>query len=57
MFTFYKYIKAEDIRRAEELFKLKSDAVRRTNSKRLALSTFPLETVTGFLEERAANFW
>lgn len=57
MFTSYKYIKAVDTRRADELFKLKNDVVRRTNSNRLTLITFPLEIMTSFLTERAENFW
>ena len=58
MFTFYKYIKAVDTRRADELFKLKNDVVRRTNSNRPSLNTFPLEIVRSFLPQKAAeNFW
>lgn len=57
MFASYKYIKAVDTRRADELFKLKNDVVRRTNSNRLTLITFPLEIMTSFLTERAENFW
>lgn len=57
MFTFYKYIKGLDTRRTDDLFKLKTDVVSRTNSNRLALNTFPLEIMTSFLAERAENFW
>lgn len=54
---FINISKGVDTRRTDELFKLKTDAVSRTDGNRLALNTFPLEMMTSFLVERAENFW